>query len=69
MDLQGRISKREKELFEVQSIFSERLMMIEGQLKEARMSILPTVSVARIEELSMTTKRLAESKLDLELGN
>jgi len=68
-DLEAKNSRREKELFEIQAVFSERLMLLEGQLKEARMSILPTVSVSRIEDLALTTKRLADSKLDLELSN
>ena len=68
-DLHAKISGREKELFEVQAIFSERLMVLEGQLKDARMSLLPTVSISRIEELAMSVRRLADSKLDLELSN
>jgi hypothetical protein len=33
------------------------------------MSILPTLSLSRIEELNSQTKRLAESKLELEMNN
>lgn len=44
-------------------------MILEGSLKDARMAILPTVTMARIEEVAMAVKRLADSKLDLELSN
>lgn len=68
-DLNSKIRNKESELFEIQSVFTEKLMVVESQLKDARLSILPTVSLSRIEELASQVKRLAETKLELEIEN
>ena len=68
-DLSMKIKNKDVELFDIQSVFTEKLMLVEGQLKEARMSILPTLSLSRIEDLNLQVKRLAESKLELEINN
>lgn len=60
---------KDAELFNIQTVFTEKLMILEKELKDARLSILPTVSISRIEELSGQIKRLAEAKLELEISN
>lgn len=68
-DLTTKLKNKDAELFEIQSVFTEKLMLVESQLKDARMSILPTLSLSRIEELNSQTKRLADAKLELEMSN
>ena len=67
--LEARLKSRDDELYEMQSAFTEKLMIVETQLKEARISILPTLSISRVEDLSAQVKRLAESKIELEVQN
>lgn len=68
-DLMSKMKLKDAELFDIQSVFTEKLMILERELKDARLSILPTVSISRIEELNGQIKRLAEAKLELEISN
>jgi len=51
-DLMSKMKLKDAELFDIQSVFTEKLMILERELKDARLSILPTVSISRIEELN-----------------
>lgn len=68
-DLEVKLKTKDDELFELQASYSEKLSLTEKQLSEAKMSILPTVSISRIEDLSSKIKRLSESRIELELKN
>ena len=68
-NLEVNLKKKEAELVDMQSAAFEKVNHLERQLFEARMSILPTVTLAKLEELNLSLKRIGNQKLELEIIN
>ena len=67
--LEEKLRKSEEEMFSFSTGAAEKVNLLERQLQEARMNALPMVSLAKLEELNLSLKRIANQKLELEIAN
>lgn len=67
--LSKKVEDKDNEIMNLMTNKDEVERQLQKQLFEARMSILPTVTLAKLEELNMSLKRLSNQKLDLEIKN
>jgi Ca2+-binding EF-hand superfamily protein/chromosome segregation ATPase len=68
-NLEAKLNKKESEMFDMQTAAADKINLLEKQLFEAKMSILPNISIAKIEELNLALKRIGNQKLELEITN
>lgn len=68
-NLEAKLRKKEIEMFEMENGAIEKCALLEKQLFEARMSILPMISLSKLEEVNLALKRMSNQKLELEIEN
>lgn len=68
-DLASKHKMKEDEIFELETATSERIKVLERQLFDAQLNILPNLSLNKLEEVNLALKRMANQKLELEIAN
>jgi Ca2+-binding EF-hand superfamily protein len=68
-NLSKKVADKESEIMSLHVTKDESERQLNKQLFEARMSILPTVTLAKLEELNLALKRIGNQKLELEVTN
>lgn len=68
-NLEKKVADKENEIMNLHISKDEHDKQLNRQLFEARMSILPTVTLAKLEELNLALKRIGNQKLELEIAN
>jgi Ca2+-binding EF-hand superfamily protein len=68
-NLEKKVSDKDNEIMNLHFSKDEHDKYLNKQLFEARMSILPTVTLAKLEELNLALKRIGNQKLELEIMN
>jgi Ca2+-binding EF-hand superfamily protein/chromosome segregation ATPase len=68
-NLEKKVADKENEIMNLHIAKDEHNKQLNRQLFEARMSILPTVTLAKLEELNLALKRIGNQKLELEIAN
>lgn len=68
-DYASKLKLKEDELFEMETATSERIKVLERQLFDAQLNILPNLSLNKLEEVNLALKRMANQKLELEIAN
>jgi Ca2+-binding EF-hand superfamily protein len=68
-NLEKKVTDKENEIMNLRISKDENEKHLNHQLLDARMSILPTVTLAKLEELNLALKRIGNQKLELEITN
>ena len=67
--IEEKVDEKEDEIYEVHTVYKEKIFHSEKAIAELRLKIIPTITVTRIENLAHTVKEFSAMKTDLEIIN
>lgn len=67
--IEEKVDSKEDEIYEIHTVYKEKQLLLEKNIAELRLKVIPTITVTRIEGLAHTVKEFSAMKTDLEIIN